>query len=212
MKKGLKSKKRLEELKDGGMPGMVGKKTLGKGTELVVRKTLKELKKEHGKSFTKEWQERVTKDIEGMNSFDGIWESVYILYGGETEHAYKLRHIIVETLLKLPYRVRAKALDDNIAFVLMCEDYGTIFELCINVPVRKGKEDSSYVYKNPIIILNLPLEVKEFSATTIVAHEIAHFMLCHHKDLRHEVKDKERKADDLCEKWGFGRAYKDCDY
>jgi Zn-dependent peptidase ImmA (M78 family) len=38
-----------------------------------------------------------------------------------------------------------------------------------------------------------------------IAHEIAHFILGHY---RVEVgSEAERKADDLCEKWGFRRCY-----
>ncbi len=51
MKAGRNGKKQLEESKDGGVSGMVGKKTLGKGTELVIRKTLKELKKSMEKAL-----------------------------------------------------------------------------------------------------------------------------------------------------------------
>ena len=40
---------------------------------------------------------------------------------------------------------------------------------------------------------------------SIVAHEVAHFILGHHKT--GGGPEKEREADDLIEKWGFKRAY-----
>lgn len=38
-----------------------------------------------------------------------------------------------------------------------------------------------------------------------IAHEIAHHELGHHSSTSNP--DAEKKADDLCEKWGFDRAY-----
>jgi hypothetical protein len=57
------------------------------------------------------------------------------------------------------------------------------------------------------IFLRFPLHLKGLSSKrmmTTIAHEIAHFKLRHGPG----GSEAEKVADDLCEKWGFGRAYR----
>ena len=43
----------------------------------------------------------------------------------------------------------------------------------------------------------------------VIAHEIAHFVLGHHKLENCSNPKNEKEADDLIEKWGFKRVYKE---
>ena len=64
----------------------------------------------------------------------------------------------------------------------------------------------------PVIILNfsaMKQESENYKRTTI-AHEIAHFILEHESSSGGIIIEK--NADDLCEKWGFGRAYDSYDH
>ena len=199
---------------------MVEKKTLGKGTEKIIRKTIKEFKKEYGSG--KEIQELVEariKAIEWKNSLDGIWEQINTLMTDTVLEDDKTKLVIAKTLLKLPYKVREKVLNDNVAFVLSSYR-GLVLELHFPILVRKselkkiGEGDYIYEHKQPVIFLAFSPKTKEAEIMTTVAHEVAHFILGHHKT--HHVKGgkgylNERKADDLCEKWGFERAYKSYD-
>lgn len=45
-----------------------------------------------------------------------------------------------------------------------------------------------------------------------VAHEVAHFILGHYRGSIDSDPKDERRADDLTEKWGFKRAYKESEY
>lgn len=195
---------------------MVEKKILGKGTEQVIRKTIKEFKKEYG--IGKEIQELVEariKEIEWENSLDGIWERINTLMTDIVHEDDKTKLVIAKTLLKLPYKVREKVLNDNVAFIL--SNYrGVPLELHFHIPVRKselkkiGEWGYIYEHKQPVIFLAFSPKTKEAEIMTTVAHEVAHFILDHHKTQggKGKVYLKERKADDLCEKWGFERAYK----
>ena len=49
-------------------------------------------------------------------------------------------------------------------------------------------------------------ELDEEEMRITVAHDIAHFILGHHKN-GGGGPEKEKEADDLIEKWGFKRAY-----
>jgi Zn-dependent peptidase ImmA (M78 family) len=62
----------------------------------------------------------------------------------------------------------------------------------------------------PVIFLNFLViwDEDEEEQMTIVAHEAAHFILGHHL-LEHADFSCEKEADNLAEKWGFQRAYKE---
>lgn len=118
---------------------MVEKKTLGKGTEKIIRKTIKEFKKEYGSG--KEIQELVEariKAIEWKNSLDGIWEQINTLMTDTVLEDDKTKLVIAKTLLKLPYKVREKVLNDNVAFVLSSYR-GLVLELHFPILVRKSE-------------------------------------------------------------------------
>lgn len=106
------------------------------------------------------------------------------------------RNLVVETLARLPEEVRDKVLDEAV-FILAGEAYGTLFPVVVNYP-------REFCF----VILNLASTRKwdDFRFMSMVAHEIAHFTL----GVMGLTSDPlaERKADDLCESWGFKRSYR----
>jgi hypothetical protein len=117
-------------------------------------------------------------------------------------HAVEDERLIVQTILKLPVRVRRKVLDE-IMFIVMSDGLvGTTEELSF----LKDKEC--------IVFLNFAMMKKwsRHKRMTGIAHEIAHIILGHAAPLNRpkssEEAEVERKADDLFEKWGFSRVYK----
>jgi Zn-dependent peptidase ImmA (M78 family) len=83
--------------------------------------------------------------------------------------------------------------------------------------IDPGNKDSSVTYSGllnmdislPLIILNFAaMEGKsEREKMAIIAHEIAHYVLGHHKPSCSVADKAEKEADDLIEKWGFPATY-----
>lgn len=121
-------------------------------------------------------------------------------------------NLIVETLLKLPERIREKVID-KVVFILMHDTYGTVTIGHLQKKIRKKESEEvgdfySVHIKQALILLNFSLMKKKskFFKMSTIAHEIAHFVL---GNLNMPGKSNdERCADDLTEKWGFKRAYK----
>jgi hypothetical protein len=134
--------------------------------------------------------------------------------------------LIVKTLLKLPKAVRRKVLDE-VTFIIMGEAWGTVTEvnltpLVIRKLIEAGKlnpnnRNSSIRYSAllktkmslPLIFLNFAAMKKESESDGMdtMAHEIAHFILGHGSISSNPEAEKE--TDDLAEKWGFNRSYRD---
>lgn len=105
--------------------------------------------------------------------------------------------LIAETLLEIPKDIR-----DNVIYgcdFIIDKNLGLTFNLYYG-PNRE----------QPLILLNclgLNRRSKKFKMS-VIAHEIAHFTLNHHKthpqNLRENL-EQEKEADDLIEKWGFQR-------
>jgi len=112
------------------------------------------------------------------------------------------RILIAKTLFALPEGIRDKVLSE-VLFVLL-ESYGIAG--CLSIPVPKGCIE----IEQPFILLNFVLMERESESCKMdfIAHEVAHFVLGHHKSMVYDPLD-ERKADDLVEKWGFNRVYND---
>jgi hypothetical protein len=102
--------------------------------------------------------------------------------------------VIVRTLAKLPAEVRDRALSE-VVFVHTVAD-GTVYPSFI-VDGRKA-----------FILLNFKGMRSERSKVDLVAHEVAHYVL-DASGINEGGEAAERAADDLCEKWGLRRAYKD---
>ncbi|MGB7296804.1 MAG: hypothetical protein WBC70_14560 [Candidatus Aminicenantales bacterium] len=146
----------------------------------------------------KESDPRGTKrDYENWeNSLDGIRYNMSIMGDCTTEDEMN-NLLIVKVLQKLPKRIRKKVLE-KVVFVHTVAD-GTVHPF-----LHRGGRDGAY------IIFNFRgIKSKKRKLCTI-AHEIGHF-ISQPKNLSKSAPsdEAERRADDLSEKWGFGRAYKD---
>ena len=110
--------------------------------------------------------------------------------------------LIAKTLVALPEEIRNKVLSE-VLFILL-EVYGIAG--CLSIPVPKDCKN----IEQPFILLNFSLIEKqsEDCKMDFIVHEIAHFILGHHKSMTYDPL-AERKADDLVEKWGFNRVYSD---
>jgi hypothetical protein len=153
------------------------------------------------------------------NSIEGI---LYRLdtFGDATTSDVKDKIVIAETLQELPKEVREKVLDE-VLFIIM-RALGTTRKLVLPCRISEKDIEEKRIGKTGIIggCLEIPIIVLNFSVMrkpstfegnskeyrkSIIAHEIAHFILGHHVE---DDPKKERKADDLIEEWGFKRAYK----
>ena len=116
--------------------------------------------------------------------------------------------LIAKTLLMLPKTVRDRVLYlDRVRFIGTPGVYGQ-YEMSVCQPHSKPKPTHEI-----FLDFTAMKSMTEKNKMATIAHEIAHFILGHAVTpenpcwpKKHYVK--ERKADDLCEKWGFGRAYK----
>jgi len=120
------------------------------------------------------------------------------IYGDVTAESQKHRFMIIKTLAKIPEDTREKVLERTI-FIIACKGvFGYPFDMRIIEPQTLH-----------LILLNFgELEGKpEPVILSTIAHETAHSLLGH-GHLSGNSK-AEIEADDLIEKWGFERAYKD---
>jgi len=142
----------------------------------------------------KELSERVDYDLLERIDYD------LCVYGDATVESKKHRFMILKTLVRIPEDVREKILG-NVVFIVATEGVrGTTFSF-----------DLKYAFPETLffIILNFG-EMKDDSESEIsgsIAHEIAHCLLGH--SIMSGGRKAEMNADDLIEKWGFERAYKD---
>ena len=111
--------------------------------------------------------------------------------------------LIARVISNLPEDIQEKVLDE-LGFICLDGVHGQYDMLTLPKGIKKGDVNCS----KPIVYLNFDSMKRksEIRKMSIVAHEIAHFILKHHKTNGGE-KD-ERAADDLCESWGFKRGYK----
>jgi len=160
-------------------------------------------------------RQKAQKDFEKWeNSFEGVFYNLGYI-DGEIRENDKNNVVIVETLLRLPKKVREKVLEKVIFIHTMVK--GTVVELHFTSRVEdKNIEKISMLNKEKryfakvvqsFIILNFK-HVKNSEKMDLVAHEIAHFILDHHKLDNRSNPDNEKAADDLAEKWDFKRSYK----
>ena len=192
-------------------------KTAKNEVERLIKKAVREMKiKEKHKDTQQFYEKNIRSDMEYENSPEGVWDDLQV-WGEVLIEDTDNRRIIAETLLELPYKVRRKVLDEVI-FIIMAAQ-GLARQHVLPVTVRKSdfkqinKEYYQATIEHPFIYLNFKKHRSKSSKMDTIAHEIAHFMLGHHSKTSNRLKQKEktyeRKADDLSEKWGFKRCYKD---
>ncbi|MBU4308804.1 MAG: hypothetical protein KJ566_03340 [Nanoarchaeota archaeon] len=154
------------------------------------------------------------RDEKWGNSMDGVLDNMKVL--GAEVTIEELRGVVAKTLLKLPKKIREKVLDE-VVFILMGSGCaGTIDQLCFTKFTKDAQDKKewgdgfSLSFTQPLILLNFS-EMKKGKEMDLIAHEIAHFILGH---IPNPLKNfpVEREADDLTEKWGFERNYKEKDY
>jgi len=101
--------------------------------------------------------------------------------------------VIVETLSRLPKKVRDKVINK------------VSFELCVDgmVSCIIAHPDPD----EPTIMFNYPYLAKKSDSfkMKVVAHEIGHFVLNHLPKRVRINKKLDREVDGLCEEWGIGR-------
>jgi len=160
-------------------------------------------------------RQKAQKDFEKWeNSFEGVFYNL-TYFDGETKEDDKNNVVIVETLLRLPKKVREKVLDEVIFIHTMVRGTVGEFHFTSNVQnkdiekISMFNKEKRYFAKivQSFIILNFK-HVKNSEKMDLVAHEIAHIILNHHKLDNRSNPDNEKAADDLAEKWGFKRSYK----
>lgn len=137
---------------------------------------------------------RDKKYEEWENSIEGIHYDLAVF--GEAlitdEHNSLL---ICKVLQRLPKKTREKVLEEVI--FIHTTAWGTIHQLHFQ----------EHIKDRVIIIFNFKCIKKDETKMDTIAHEIAHYILGHYGIVEQDPND-ERAADDLVEKWGFGRAYK----
>ena len=150
---------------------------------------------------------------EWMNSTEGVLYSLDTMCSRTVEDDID-RTTIAKTLLKLPKKVKQKVLNE-VCF-MFTRASGTVENLSLSKTFKKNElkfksigldqDITPVTLEQPVIVLNFS-EMKKGRELDIIAHEIAHFILGHHKSQNNP--SNEREADDLTEEWGFKRAYKD---
>ena len=154
---------------------------------------------------------------EDWEAIKKIWDRIYIWDDGargvQTPPGQD-RMIIAETLLRIPESVREKVMKET-HFITIGGACGCILPMTFSEVKseeqlnRWGEGQVRVEIEVLLILINFAEmekeEMDEEGMRTTVAHEIAHFILEHHKN--GGGPEKEKEADDLIEKWGFKRAY-----
>jgi len=156
------------------------------------------------------------------SSIEGILYNLSV-FGAETTVDEADKILIAKTLQKIPEEVREKVLNDA-TFILAHGVRGTVFEVHLTpLFITKLRKEIDLSNKDRLVKLsdieNLDVKMAfillNFSAMenepedvkmSTIAHEIAHFILGHHKPYTKKQK-AEKEADDLIVKWGFKRVY-----
>jgi hypothetical protein len=173
--------------------------------------------KEHSKVSDKEAMELIKqgqKKYENrLNSFEEVAYNLKI-FGDVLAEDDKYKGLIIECLLRLPLEIRERVLD-KATFIMFSENaLGHVFKMHIvenPSAVERSRDGEMAVCDHEILMILLNFgsmkKYKKVRIMTRIAHEIAHFILGHNPTTSIEGND-DKEADDLCEKWGFGRAYK----
>jgi hypothetical protein len=183
--------------------------------ERLIKTDISEMKKViKDKDRQRDVEEKIRKDMEYENSLEGILPHLRI-WGETATEDKENKGIIAETLLKLPYKVRMETLSE-VVFVIVTA-HGLTTKATFPIVLSKGdikQKGETYhtIVEHPLIVLNFKKRMSKPRKMDTIAHEVAHFILGHHKvrNLTNQRKiANERKADDQAEKWGFKRRYED---
>ncbi len=186
-----------------------------KEVERLIKLDISEIKKViKNKDRQRGVGEKIRSDMEYENSQEGILQHLRI-WGESATEDKENKGIIAETLLKLPYKVRMETLSE-VVFVIVTA-HGLTTKAAFPIVLSKGDikqkgETYQTTIEHPLIVLNFKKRMSKSRKMDNIAHEIAHFILGHHKvrNLTNQRKIiNERKADDQAEKWGFKRCYED---
>ena len=140
--------------------------------------------------------ERDKKFKKWENSIEGILYDLTSMCSG-THDDEQNDYLIAQVLQRLPKKAREKVLDEVI-FVHISA-YGTVARLIFQ----------EHIKQKFFIIFNFKCIRKDETKINTIAHEIAHFILSPKEPCKNRLADiEEKEADDLAEKWGFGRSYK----
>ncbi len=186
-----------------------------KEVERLIKLDIREIKKViKDKDRQRGVGEKIRSDMEYENSLEGILPHLRIWGEAATEDKTN-KGIIAETLLKLPYKVRMETLSEVVFVIVTAHGLTTkaTFPIVLSKGDIKQKGDTyQTTIEHPLIVLNFKTRMSKSRKMDTIAHEIAHFILGHHKvrNLTNQRKIiNERKADDQAEKWGFKRRYED---
>jgi len=156
-----------------------------------------------------------TFDDAYLDSFESIYQELEVFSGSTTDDD-RTHGLIVKTLLRLPYDVREKTIDE--VLFIFGSNKGEVLTISFPVVITKDKFQSigkNYITRitQPVIMLNFEKDDTDAVKMNAIAHEIAHFYLGHldrrdNMDAYVPERTEERQADDLAEKWGFERSYK----
>jgi hypothetical protein len=157
------------------------------------------------------------------DSLEGILYDLCV-FGAEAQEDEQYEILIAKTVQRLPKDVREKVLED-VCFIVAGGVNGMAFSVNVSSCVWKalastgelglGEDPSVRLSaierakpKAAFILLNFAnmRGMPEERVMSVIAHEIAHFILGHF-DATCKSRDMEREADDLAERWGFKRAY-----
>jgi hypothetical protein len=199
---------------------MVRKKRQVKDREVerLIKTDISEMKKViKDKDRQRDVEGKIRSDMEHENSLEGVLDHLRIWGEAATEDK-KNKGIIAETLLKLPYKVRMETLSEVVFVIVTAHGLTTkaTFPIVLSKGDVKQKGDTYHtIVEHPLIVLNFKKRMNESRKMDTIAHEIAHFILGHHKvrSLTNQRKIiNERKADDQAEKWGFKRYHEDYNF
>ncbi len=183
--------------------------------ERLIRKSIREMRRNtdiKDKDRICKEEMKIRSQIEYENSATGVFDN--LKFFGDTVEDEKRKLIVVETLLRLPYKVRRKTIDEVLFISMSTAGVTFRFEGSVNLKKKDFKQNGN-IYKGRIelhfIILNFR-RCRKDRKMDVTAHEIAHFILGHHlkKNINRGIVEKE--AEDLAVKWGFKRGYKDYNF
>ncbi len=184
-----------------------------KEVERLIKLDISEIKKViKNKDRQRGVGEKIRSDMEYENSQEGILQHLRIWGEAATEDK-KNKDIIAETLLELPYKDRMETLREVVFVIVTAHGLTTkaTFPIVLSKGDIKQKGDAYHtIVEHPLIVLNFKKRMSKSRKMDTIAHEIAHFILGHHKVRKLTNQRKianERKADDQAEKWGFKRCY-----
>jgi hypothetical protein len=136
----------------------------------------------------------------GKEHREEILDSITV-HSATTEDV-RIRQLVADVYLRLPFRARQKAME-KISFWLLA-DAAFPEHLYVPVPAKANAVEATFIV--------IPGDILKWSNSrlrTTIAHEIAHVLLTKKGKVPGHGKgaQDESAADDLCETWGFGRVY-----